>query len=194
MKMPFEGMTLLDYAINSSLVISNIALLKHDKAGLITFTNTIDTFLQADRKKNQIRKIQELLYKQQTDFSESNYELLYIKIKHTINQRSLLLLYTNFESMSSLERHLGFLKLLTQNHLLVVIFFINTEIQELLGTQTNTLEDIYVKTIAEKLFLEKKKIVKELNKNGIYSILTEPKNLSANTINKYLELKSLGLI
>ena len=34
MKMPFEGMTLLDYAINASLVLSNVALIKHDKAGL----------------------------------------------------------------------------------------------------------------------------------------------------------------
>ena len=194
MKMPFEGMTLLDYAINSSLVISNVALLKHDKAGLLTFSVNVDTLLQADRKKIQIKKIQELLYKQQTNFAESNYELLYIKVKRKINQRSLLFLYTNFESMTSMERQLGFLKLLAQSHLLVVIFFVNTEIQELLSEQTPTLEDIYIKTIAEKISLEKKIIVKELNKNGIHSILTEPKNLSVNTINKYLELKSLGLI
>lgn len=194
MKMPFEGMTLLDYAINASLVISNIAILKHDKAGLLTFTAAVDTFLHADRKKNQIKKIQELLFKQETDFLESNYEMLYINVKRRISQRSLLLLYTNFESITSMQRNLGFLKLLAQSHLLVVIFFVNTEIQGLLSEQTSTLEEIYVKTIAEKIFLEKKKIVKELNKNGIHSILTEPKNLSVNTINKYLELKSLGLI
>ena len=194
MKMPFEGMTLLDYAINSSLVISNIALLKHDKAGLLTFTENIHTFLQADRKKIQIRKIMELLYNQETNFSESNYELLYNKIKRSVSQRSLLLLYSNFESLTSMERQLGFLKLLAQNHLLVVIFFVNTEIQKLLKSKTSNLEEIYIKTIAEKLVLEKKIIVKELNKNGIYTILTEPKNLSVSTINKYLELKSLGLI
>ncbi len=194
MKMPFEGMTLLDYAINSSLVISNIALLKHDKAGLMTFTENIHTFLPADRKKIQIRKILELLYNQETNFSESNYELLYNKIKRNVNQRSLLLLYTNFEGLSSMQRQLGFLKLMAQNHLMVVIFFVNTEIQKLLLNETKTLEDIYIKTIAEKMVLEKKLIVKELNKNGIYTILTEPKDLSVSTINKYLEFKSLGLI
>ena len=41
MKMPFEGMTLLDYSINASLVISNIALLKQDKAGIISFNNKV---------------------------------------------------------------------------------------------------------------------------------------------------------
>ena len=39
MKMPFNGMSLLDYAINTSLVISNVALQKHDRAGLMTFSD-----------------------------------------------------------------------------------------------------------------------------------------------------------
>jgi uncharacterized protein (DUF58 family) len=36
MKMPFEGLSLLDYAINASLILSSVALVKQDKAGLIT--------------------------------------------------------------------------------------------------------------------------------------------------------------
>lgn len=36
MRSPFEGLTLLDYAINASLVLSNIALLKQDRAGIST--------------------------------------------------------------------------------------------------------------------------------------------------------------
>src|SRR5204862_6756266 len=36
MKMPFEGMTLLDYGITASLVLRNVALVRQDKAGIIT--------------------------------------------------------------------------------------------------------------------------------------------------------------
>lgn len=194
MKMPFEGMALLDYAINASLVLSNIAIYKHDKAGLVTFTTKINTFLKADRKNNQINKILEYLYKQETGFAESNYELLYANIRHNINQRSLLLLYTNFESIFSMQRQINYLKLLSKQHVLVVIFFVNTEIQKLLKNKTVSLEEIYINTIAEKLIYEKKQIVKILKNNGIYAILTEPKNLTVNTINKYLELKATGVI
>ena len=52
MKMPFQGMTLLDHAVNASLVLSNVALVKQDKAGLITFAEHLDTFLLADKKTN----------------------------------------------------------------------------------------------------------------------------------------------
>ena len=56
------------------------------------------------------------------------------------------------------------------------------------------LEEVYTKGIAEQLAFEKKLIVKELQANGIHTILTPPRELSVNTINKYLELKSRGLI
>ena len=76
----------------------------------------------------------------------------------------------------------------------MLIFFENTELKNLLTEESESVLDVYVKTIAEKLAYEKRLIVKELELNGIYSILTSPKQLSVNTINKYLELKSRGLI
>jgi uncharacterized protein (DUF58 family) len=64
MKMPFEGLTLLDYAINASLVLSNVALMRQDKAGLITYAESLDTFILADKKAPQLNLILEHLYKQ----------------------------------------------------------------------------------------------------------------------------------
>jgi hypothetical protein len=56
--------------------------------------------------------------------------------------------------------------------------------------EAKNVEDVYVKTIAEKLSYEKRLVVKELKKYGILSVLTSPQNLTVNTINKYLELKA----
>lgn len=194
MKMPFLGMSLLDYAINSSLVISNIALLKQDKAGVVTFSNKVSNVLKADRQSRQMQKIQEVLYKQQTDFLESDFEILTSTILQKINQRSLVLLFTNFESLNALQRQLDYLRKLSKAHLVIVIFFINTELFSLINEPADNIEKIYHKTIAEKFAYEKRLIVKELARYSIQSILTTPENLSINTINKYLELKARGLI
>jgi len=194
MKMPFEGMSLLDYAINTSLVISNIAILKYDKAGLFTFSKNIHSVVPPSRRNNQMMNIMEVLYNQSTNYLETNYELLYTSVKYKLNQRSLLLLYTNFETLNSLNRQIKFFRQLAKSHLLVVIFFQNTEIQSVLNSFPKSTEEIYIKTIAEKTNYDKKLIVKELKKYGIHTILTEPKNLTVNTINKYLELKAIGLI
>jgi len=194
MMMPFEEMTLLDYAINASLVLSNIAVLKQDRAGLVTFAERVGTILPADRRSTQILKINELLYNQQTDFLESNYEALYAAIRTRITSRSLLMLFTNFETLGSLERQLPSIRKIARDHLLVIVFFENTELRSLRDRRAERLEEIFLKTIGEKFAYEKRRIVKELERYGIHSILTTPRNLTVNAINKYLELKARRLI
>jgi uncharacterized protein (DUF58 family) len=194
MKMPFEGLSLMDYAINASLVLSNIAIRKEDKAGLITFSDKMSTLLPPDKRAAQINHIMEALYHQKTLYLESNYELLYATIRSKINQRSLLILYTNFESLASMQRNLKYLRALSKNHVLVVVFFVNTELKALLERESRTLEDIYTRTVAEKFDYEKRQIVKELNRYNIYTILTPPSGLTVQVINKYLEIKARGII
>ena len=192
MKMPFKGMTLLDYAINSSLVLSNIAMYKQDKAGIISFSDKIHSLLPAGRSSLQMKRILELLYNQKTNFSEPDFGQIYSTIKRKISQRSLLILFTNFEWHISLLRQIKFLRQLNRSHLLIVVFFKNTELYGLIKSEARSVDKIYLKTIAEKLSFEKKLIVKELQKYGIQSILTEPENLSVQSINKYLQLKAMG--
>lgn len=128
MLMPFDGLSLMDYAINSSLVVSNVAINKADKAGLITFSDKIGSTLIAENRAGQLRKIMNTLYNQQERDTESNFELLYYSVQKMIKGRSLLMLYTNFESHGALMRRLPVLKQLNRSHLLVVVFFENTEI------------------------------------------------------------------
>lgn len=194
MKMPFEELKLVDYAINATLVISNIALKKGDKAGMFSFSDKLSNQVMAQKRASQMNLILETLYNLDTDFKESDFGRLYIDIKRTITQRSLLLLYTNFETMDALHRQLPYLQAIAKNHLLVVIFFDNTELKELVKKPATTTHEIYQQTIAEKFIYEKRLIVNELNKYGIQTILTEPQNLTVNTINKYLEIKARGLL
>jgi uncharacterized protein (DUF58 family) len=194
MQMPFNGMSLLDYAINATLAISNIAIKKSDKAGLITFQDRIGSMLPAARLNNQMAAIQEILYNQKTAFLESDFSALYTRIRRSISQRSLLLLFTNFESIHSLHRQLPYLINLARTHLLVVIFFENTRLKEVIDQPAENLKEIYYTAIAERFSYEKKLIVKELQSHGIQSILTPPEKLTLNTINKYLELKARNLI
>ena len=190
MKMPFEGLSLLDYAINASLMLSRVALIRQDKAGLVTFDQNIGHILPADKKAGQMSQILEILYNQQTKFNESDYEKLYAAIRTRITQRSLIILFTNFESVSGMQRQLPYLRGIARSHLVLVVFFENTELRELTEKNAEDIEAIYTKTIAEKFMYEKRLIVKELQQHGIFTILTPPKDLTINTVNKYLELKA----
>jgi uncharacterized protein (DUF58 family) len=194
MRMPFEGLSLMDYAINTALAISNIILKKQDKAGLLTFSDVMGATLKAERDTGQLRRISEALYREKERPVEANYDLLYQASQRLINVRSLLLLFTNFESHYALERALPALRRLQRKHLLVVVFFENTEIRAFAQAPANTTADIYRQTVARRFLHDKRDMVQKMRQYGIQAILTKPQDLTLNTINKYLELKSRGLI
>ncbi len=194
MKMSFDGMTLLDYSINATLAFLGVTIFRHDRGGLITFSSKMGTVIPAEHNGKQLGKIQEALYSQDTDFSESNYEALASFVYNKLSHRSLLLLFTNFETLISMERQLPYLRKLASRHLLCVVLFRNTQLRQIHDTHPDSLEGIYIKTIADRFDFEKKQIAKELRRYGILSILTTPGALTPDVVNKYVEIKSRQMI
>lgn len=194
MQRAFEGVTLLDYAINASLVLSYVAIRKDDKAGLVTFNDHFDKFIPASKQAGQMQLLLEGLYHQQTAFKETDYSALCIYLSKYINKRSLLILYTDFDSIGSLNRQLPYLLQLSKMHRLLVVFFEDTELHKLSKHTPHNTQAYYEQVIAEKFIFEKRLIVTTLKQHGIYSILTTPANLSVDVINKYLEMKSRQLL
>lgn len=194
MKMPFEGLKLLDYAINSTLAFSNIVLKKGDKVGFVDFSNKTNSFLPAQAKKTYLNTILETLYNIDTKFLDADYGVLQSLIKRKITHRSLIMLYTNFEHISSLFRQLPYLQSIAKKHVLVVIFFENTELTKVISKKAGNHAEIYDQTIAAEFQNDKKTMLKALQQKGIQAILTPPKDLTVNTINKYLEIKARGIL
>lgn len=190
MKMPFDGLSLLDHVINASVVLSNVALLRHDKAGVLTFSEELGRFLPASRGAAQMNAILEALHAQRTRYLESDYERLYAFVRRRITQRSLLMLFTNFESVDALHRQLPYLRRLAAAHLLIVVFFENDLLTDCASRPADSIEDVYRQTVAARFVSEKRLIVRELQRYGIRSILTPPASLGVAVVNRYLELKS----
>ena len=194
MQMPFKGLSLLDYSINAVMALSHIILKKSDRAGMMTFSQKTENKVQAEQKSGQLKKISEALYNIKTNFYESDFSRLYQDVKTTISQRSLVLLFTNFETLDAVNRQMKYLRGIARNHLLVVIFFKNSELNDLMNKKPENIQEVYDEIVAEKLEFEKKLIIQELRKYGIFTIYTLPENLNIEVINKYLEIKARGIL
>lgn len=190
MQQTFNGMTLLDYAINASLVLSYVTINKQDKAGLITFADRFETFVRPSRQSGHMQTLQEALYAEHTEFGETDYSALLAGLSRHVTRRSLLILYTSFTSMAALRRQLSYLRQLALRHRLLVVFFEDEELRTFANTPARKTEDTYQRVIAEKFAYEQHLIVQTLRQYGIQALLTTPDNLSVDVINKYLEMKS----
>lgn len=194
MLMPFNGLSLLDYAINASLAISNVVLKKQDKAGLFTFSDKIGTAVRAESGSLQLKHIMEALYKQKERDLEADYGLLYNALKQMAKTRSLLFLFTNFESLYAMRRVLPVLRKINARHLLIPVFFENSELYARSMQKAPDSESAIAGILAAQMVYEKRLISRELSRLGIHNILCKPEELSVETINKYLEIKSRGLL
>lgn len=194
MQHAFEGVYYLDYAISSALCLCHVALTHADNAGLITFGPKIDSFIVSDKREKQILRIKEALYNEQSQFVQSDYSAVFNLSRVHIKKRSFFIIYTNFDSMVSLQMQLPYLQKMAQNHLLLVVFFIDKDLEELIAQQPDNTEEFVTQTIGRKFRFEKKQIIRELRRHGIYALLTAPEHLNINVINKYLEFKSRNII
>ena len=190
MKMAFDGLSLLDYAVNATLAMCSVAISRQDRAGFISFGDKAGNYIPANHRSTQMSGILQALYNLDTRFLESDFAFLHNLIKTNITQRSLLILFTNFESLTALRRQLPYLRNISKKHLLLVVFFENTSLQKLASGEAESIERLYEKIIAEKFILEKKLIVKELQRYGIAALLTVPEKLSVDVVNKYLQIKA----
>ena len=175
------------------MVLSYVAVNKQDKAGLITFSDQFGTFVQASRQQGQMQQLQEALYAEHTQFGETDYSALLAGLSRHVTHRSLLILYTSFTSMASMRRQLQYLRQLALRHRLLVVFFEDEELSSYLSSLPSHLstESVYQHVIAEKFAYEQRLIVQTLRQYGIQSLLTTPRNLSVDVINKYLEMKRI---
>lgn len=190
--MPFDGLTLVDYAVNSTLALSNVALKKGDRVGLITFDKQLRKILVANDKTGQLARINESLYNLEQTDTEPDFEQLYHSINTQIRQRSLIFLFTNCNTLNALNRIKPVLQLIQRTNLLVVVLFENTQIADFASRKARTLEEVYDYTIAEEFIYEQQQIALELRTAGIQTIVSAPEDLSVNTVNKYLTSKPVG--
>ncbi len=189
---PFEGLSLLDYAVNSTLALLNVALLRGDRIGLVGFDKTVHSRLAPSARPEQLLRVMELLYAQApTDF-EPDYDALGQYVQRFVKGRSLLMLYTNFETIVSLERNLPALRRMSRTHLLMVVIFVNAEVAELVHQNPRTLEAAYLATIAAEYEARQTQIASTLVQNGILVLRTRPQELTATAVSNYLSVKRGG--
>lgn len=194
MKMPFHGHTLLDYAINAALALTKTVIATHDKTGILAFAHEQSEFLPPAKDWRQFGKINEFLYKLETGFMESDFEHLYKFIRANIRRRSLIVLFTNFDSENALKRNFRYIKDIARHHLLVVVFFEDSQAKELVETEAQDTPGIYERAVSFDKLHKGHLLARELRKAGIRTVLSPPEKLGVQVINEYLGIKKQQIL
>jgi uncharacterized protein (DUF58 family) len=184
----------LDYAINASLMLAYVAMLKGDHIGMLSFADHVGRYLQPRRGKGQFYQMLEMLYNLPSQPVESDYgrALSYLGLKN--KRRSLVVVFTDLSTMDAARPLINHLTRLAKTHLPVCVVMSDPNMTSYSGMDVAASHEIYERAVAEMVMDERRVVLDTLNQAGVYTIDVPANKLTVSVINKYLELKGRGLI
>lgn len=190
MSFSVRGYKKLDVAINTALLLSDIVNQNGDKSGLMLFNAEVENMIMPGKGHNHRNSLMEALYNIEHTKDTSNYEEAFYHLKSKERRRSLIFLFTDFETIEEAEDMLRVLSVLSRNNIVVVILIKDEKLEKLTSMAAEDEHNIFSKGVALEMLKERKMIIQKLNSKGIMCIECRVEELAMNAINKYLYIKN----
>ena len=192
MTAPLGPLSKLDYAINTTLLLAYVAIVRGDRVGLLTFADTVTGYWEPDRGRRQFLALLEALYKVQPQQVESDYMRAGAFLSTRRSKRSLVVLFTDLidrEQAGAMVRGFG---RLAPRHLPMAVTMADSEVLTMSSRQPTDAQQMYEKIIAQNLLDDRAAALENLQRRGALTIDVPADKLTPAVVNKYLELKARG--
>jgi uncharacterized protein (DUF58 family) len=189
-----EGLSALDYAINSLLILAHIIVTMGDMLSIIAFSDTIIGELPPIKGKGTINKVSNFVTKLKPEFVESNYRLILGYLRTRIRKRSLIIFFSDMIddiNYTLFKKHLSFLN---KRHNTLFILLRDTILMECAEKVPASATELYVSASARDMFLRRRDAIAKLKLSGISVLDVLPQQVTPQLVDKYFEIKSRGLI
>lgn len=184
----------LDYAINAALLTSYVASLRGDQIGMLTFADEVGVYLAPGKGRGQFYTMLELLYNLESQPVESDYSraLGYLSVKN--KRRSLIVVFSDIVTLDAAQPLIAYMGRLARHHLPLLVTMSDPNITHLVAQSPNSTTDVYQRAVAEQMLDERRIILDTLDRAGVLTLDVPADKLSIAVINKYLELKTRGVL
>lgn len=189
-----EGIQKLDYAINAALLLAYVATLSEDKVGLLIFSDTVHAYLPPRKGRGQIYAILEALHNAQARLVESNYRMALAYLAARWRKRSLVISFTDLWDPDSSRTTIAELAALQPRHLVAAVTLLDSHVLRAAETEGDSLPDLYEKAVALDVLEDRARAVAALTRRGVLVVDAPADRLSADLVNRYLEVKERMLL
>lgn len=194
MRPPIGDIAKLDYAINASLMLSYVAMLKGDHIGLLSFADHVGRYLPPRRGRNQFYLMLEQLYNLPSQPVEPDYgrALSYLGLKN--KRRSLVVVFTDLTTMDAARPLIAHMGRLAKHHLPLCVVMSDPNVVQYSGMGADNSHQVFERAVAEMVIDERRVVLDTLHNAGVQTLDVPANKLTVSVINKYLELKGRGKI
>ncbi len=190
MSYSIKGHSKLDIAINTGLLLCDIVNQNGDQSGLIAFNTDIEAFIPPGKGSGHRNRLMEALYHVEHSKATSNYEEAFYFFKGKERRRSLICLFSDFDTIEEAEDMLRVLPAVSKNNIVMIVLINDEKLEKMASIAVKREEDAYIKSVAIEMLKDRKKLISLLNTKGIMCIECKPEKIATDVINKYIYIKN----
>jgi len=194
MSEPVDGMPRLDHAINSGLLLAYLSLRLGDRVGLAGFDERLRAYLEPQAGVQAIQRLLQHSARLEYHPTETNFTLALAELSGRLRRRAIVVVLTEFEDSVTAELMIENLDRLARRHLTVFVAIRDPMLQRLPDTPPKSLVDVNRCVIVSEMAQDREVVLRRLQRSGVWCLDAEPRRISVDLINRYLEIKRRRLV
>ncbi len=188
------GYSLLDHALNSTLMMAYVALAQGDSVGMLCFSDSIHSFIPPRGGSSQMNRLIQAGFDQFPRLVESRYDQAFLYLSSHCKRRSLVVLATNVIDEVNASAVVDYLGNINGQHLPLGVLLRDREMFEAADSPDGDTFQMYRAAAAADILLWRDQVLKDLEHRGVLVVDAFPDELTAPLVNQYLEVKAKHLL
>lgn len=188
------GLTKLDYALNSALLLAYVASMRGDRVALLAYADDVRAFVPPQRGRRALLATVQALYNLRAEPVEPDHGRAFDFLGKRNLRRSLVVLFTDLadrESSANLATHI---LRAARHHLVVCVTLGDPNVRRPAERRPTDGPSLYEKMVAQQLLDDRAAVLAQLAAHGVLTVDTAADALNPKLIGTYLELKQRGRV
>jgi len=190
MSSTLAGLTKLDHAVNTALMLSYVAIAKGDEVGLLGFADTVRSYALPRRGRKQFLRLTEELRRLEVTTTEPDYRAAFEFLRARTARRALVVLFTDLVDDEASRALVAAVTRLAGNNLVLCCLLADPQLAEVASKVPASTTELYERVVAEEVQEARARALAILRHRGVHTIDVPAERLTVATIQRYLELKS----
>ena len=189
-----SGKTKLDHSLNAALLLAYSALELGDKVGLMVVGQDVRAFLAPAKTPGHFGRILDATYSLPPKMEEPRFYRSLTAVSSKLKRRSLIVVFTDLIDERASEGLMRYSLALLPRHLPVVVALSDTEVAHLADRVPEDQRDLYRQGVAAEMLDRRERLLAGLSSTGVLVVDSPPNALSADVLDRYLDIKMRSLL
>ena len=186
------GLTKLDYALNSALLLAYVASMRGDRVALLAYADDVRTFVAPQRGRRALLATVQALYNLRAEPVEPDHGRAFDFLGKRNLRRSLVVLFTDLADRESSANLAAHILRAARHHLVVCVTLGDPNVRRPAERRPIDGPSLYEKMVAQELLDDRQAVLAQLAAHGVLTVDTDADTLNPKLIGTYLELKQRG--